>query len=204
MGAGAAVALFCTCLDQEAVLCVALLPLTLLSHRLLIIVFRWTWILAWSSSTSSSDHLVRSCSSFILSKIILVFNSIKRLLVSYQVNIIHPHLTFTIHFLHFFSQNNPSSDYRCLTTRKKDWSRWWSLTGKGGKLNWSLTKLPLPRIPLLFWCGNGDSQTFRDFLSPGLDDTHLVPSPTFSPAPFFLLLAFALFAISIQLAVIKK
>ena len=37
-----------------------------------------------------------------------------------------------------------------------------------------------------------------------VDDTHLVPSPTFSPAPFFLLLAFALFSISIQLALIKK
>ena len=37
-----------------------------------------------------------------------------------------------------------------------------------------------------------------------VDDTDLVPSPTFSPAPFFLLLAFALFSISIQLALIKK
>ena len=64
MSAGAAVALFCTCLDQEAVLCVALLPLTILSHRLLIIVFPWTSILGWSSSTSSSGHLVRSCSSW--------------------------------------------------------------------------------------------------------------------------------------------
>ena len=163
MGAGAAVALFCTCLDQEAVLCVALLPRTLLSHRRLIIVFRWTWILAWSSSTSSSDHLVISCSSFILSKIILVFISIKRLLVSIWWTLYHPQNLTIQPFPTFLL----SSDYWCLTIRNKDWSRWWSLTGKGGKLNWSLTKLPLPGIPLLFWCGNGDSQTFRDFLSPG-------------------------------------
>ena len=127
-------------------LCVALLPLTILSHRLLIIVFPWTSILAWSSSTSSSGHLVISCSSFILSKIVLVFISIKRLLVSIWWTLYHPH---NLHYP--FSTFLPCSDYWCLTTRKKDWSRWWSLTGKGGKLNWSLTKLPLPRIPLLVW-----------------------------------------------------
>ena len=67
-----------------------------------------------------------------------------------------------------------------------------------------LPNFPCREFP---FCSGVAMATLKHFVISSLravDDTHLVPSPTFSPAPFFLLLAFALFSISIQLALIKK
>ena len=163
MSAGAAVALFCTCLDQEAVLCVALLPLTILSHRLLIIVFPWTSILGWSSSTSSSGHLVRSCSSWSSSAL----NDCSFLIwwtLYHQHNLRYPFTTFLLSKqpvpIIDVSQPERKTDHDGEVWQEKE------ANSIGLLPNFLCQEFP-------FWCGNGDSQTFRDFLSPAVDDTHL-------------------------------